>query len=1374
MIKFCLPALVVAAFLSPFAVLSQQPSRGERPFIDLDKLPADAYEKGKLSIRFRANDSSFLLENPGRTTSGIIRFGNNAVDRLNTKFAVKDARRIFEQALADKQYESRHKAWGLHLWYELDLPDSINVIDAVKAYAALDIVEVAEPRYRKVLYDQFNKYTWSPADPQYANQWHYNNSGQQGGTPDADIDLPEAWDIQKGMPNVIVAVVDGGVDTAHPDLRPNLWIGPGNRFGYNFVTNNSKLSPDDHGCHTAGTIAAVNNNSIGVSGIAGGDGTPASGVRIMSCQVFAGGSSASSFASAYIFSADRGAAISQNSWGYTVAGAYEQSVLDAIDYFIQYGGGTVLGGGLVIFSAGNNNNYQRDYPGAYHRVISVAATNNMDQRSWYSTYGQWTDISAPGGETNSVNARGILSTISVANGSYAYMQGSSMACPHVSGVAALIVSQAPGRLTNDDVKSILLTTTDNHYGVNSSFTDQLGTGRLNAFNALTKTNQVIANPAVDTVAAFNVSSTDCSSVSLNWTKNAVNNDVMIAVATDKSDVFGIPTGSYVAGDNVAGGGKIIYKGNGANFTWPVELLDSVYYYFKIWSVTATNKYSAGKVKFIIRNSTQSPVTDFTAINDDCHVNLAWTKSATCPAPEVIIAINSTNLFGCPSGDLVTGNTLPGGGTIIYRGSASSFNHTGLGDSSNSYYAVWAAGSSFYSIIPKIVFGSSTSYLPVFNATAVAPSQINLDWTKNSCFSGNVLVACNTSGTFGNPSGTYTAGSSINGGGTVLYTGALTAFNHTGLTPATAYHYRIWPIVSNGVYGISKSRSVTTSCGNGTLNLPVTDNFNYTNYNVCEWDTVFISQANGVNRPQVSLVTAGDQPAVAPAEGNYMIQFNSYDCNYGAQVRLVSKPVVTNGTGMEVMYRWYHDNSAFTGTAYSGEGVKLQWSSNGTTWNSFDSSDRTPPASANVSGWRFKQATLPAAALNNPQIRIGFLFTSKYGNNCYMDSISIFNTRVKPTDGISKTAVSEFTDATGWTHYNDSEGERLLSVKKNGNNIGYVNQAGFSLIVGGNNGFSSIANTGTNYATNSGGWKTMNRYYDLTPVTEPSTDCNIRFYYTLSDSINLKEAALTLMPPVSSVNNAMFTVYKINKIAGAYDLNPANGHINIPRATAYNLNGFWQYGFGSLPSAFNWVPGNMGSNMRYAEYVVKHFGGGGIGIGGAGEGALPVKWLSFTGKLNNYVAGLQWKVSEEVFVRDYEPEVSRDGITFSKIATMLPQPGNLVNTYRYDYTLTGTGNYFFRIKQNDLDGKYSYTAVIKLFLSKDGLLKIAPNPAREFFEIKTSITLNKIELTDASGKLTRSFSPSAGNRYFLSGLAKGVYFLKLTAGEDTRIYKLMVE
>src|ERR1700704_3176636 len=147
------PQLVLAVlFLLPGIARSQEIIRGERPFIDLHKIPADAYQKGKLNIKFKPAAASFLSATPA-ANNGIVVFGNTMIDALNQKFAVKNAKRIFEVTLQDKQYEARHAAWGFHLWYQLDIPDSINIIDAINAYAALNIIEVAEPEYKKILYD---------------------------------------------------------------------------------------------------------------------------------------------------------------------------------------------------------------------------------------------------------------------------------------------------------------------------------------------------------------------------------------------------------------------------------------------------------------------------------------------------------------------------------------------------------------------------------------------------------------------------------------------------------------------------------------------------------------------------------------------------------------------------------------------------------------------------------------------------------------------------------------------------------------------------------------------------------------------------------------------------------------------------------------------------------------------------------------------------------------------------------------------------------------------------------------------------------------------------------------------------------------------
>ena len=220
-----------------------------------------------------------------------------------------------------------------------------------------------------------------------------------------------------------------------------------------------------HGTHVAGTIGAVNNNGIGVSGIAGGSGT-GNGVRIMSCEIL-GGTGSGNIPDSYVYAADMGALISQNSWGYQYPEYYEQAVLDAIDYFIAEAGsyaGSPMKGGIVIFAAGNSAYDGKWYPAYYDQIVSVAALNASSHLTVYSNYGTWVDISAPGGQAednanidpNSPYKNGVLSTLD--NDSYGFMDGTSMACPHVSGVAALIVSKFGGTgFTMSELKTRLLT-----------------------------------------------------------------------------------------------------------------------------------------------------------------------------------------------------------------------------------------------------------------------------------------------------------------------------------------------------------------------------------------------------------------------------------------------------------------------------------------------------------------------------------------------------------------------------------------------------------------------------------------------------------------------------------------------------------------------------------------------------------------------------------------------------------------------------------------------------------------------------------------------------------------------------------------------------
>jgi hypothetical protein len=268
--------------------------------------------------------------------------------------------------------------------------------------------------------------------------------------------------------------------------------------------------------------------------------------------------------------------------------------MDAIDYFIETAGGSVLQGGLVIFAAGNISRTMKYYPSAYSRVICVAATNNRDTKANYSTFGTWVDIAAPGGDYNDLWHSQILST--TVNGGYAFDHGTSMACPHVTGVAALIASKLAGKASASDVRDILLSTTDDIDSLNPNFIGLLGTGRLNAYKALSKA-QTIANSlsitAIDSFKATNY----CNVINLQWKKNNAGNDVVIAYSNENNIGSLVNGKNYNIGDNIVGKAKIIYKGSANDFVLPNN--NEMLHYFKIWSVDASNNYSYGKTAEIV-------------------------------------------------------------------------------------------------------------------------------------------------------------------------------------------------------------------------------------------------------------------------------------------------------------------------------------------------------------------------------------------------------------------------------------------------------------------------------------------------------------------------------------------------------------------------------------------------------------------------------------------------------------------------------------------------------------------------------------------------------------------------------------------------------
>lgn len=391
-------------------------------------------------------------------------------DELAASLGVASIERMFPDA---GKWEARHKKYGLDKWYIVTYDPDVPRTKAEKDFSSLGGIEEVSTPLQVELHstDYFN-------DPYYYQQWAYYNDAQYSRFKKGmDINVVPVWEeFTTGSKDVIVAVVDGGADYTHPDLE-GVIIPGGDDGSWNFVDKSPELDPHHHGTHVSGTIGAINNNGQGVSGVAGGsDGT--GGVKILSCQVFKEDNTSGGFAQAIIWACDHGATIVNNSWGYTAENeeqarrqTLEPSLKNAIDYFVECAGldenGNQVGpmkGGVVFFSAGNGDSkYNKPLPyampAAYENVLAVAAMGPDGKPSSYTNYGEWVDIMAPGGESSIPNG-GIISTYPVKlspNNPYAYLEGTSMACPHVTGVAALILSYygGPG-FTNEELKARLL------------------------------------------------------------------------------------------------------------------------------------------------------------------------------------------------------------------------------------------------------------------------------------------------------------------------------------------------------------------------------------------------------------------------------------------------------------------------------------------------------------------------------------------------------------------------------------------------------------------------------------------------------------------------------------------------------------------------------------------------------------------------------------------------------------------------------------------------------------------------------------------------------------------------------------------------------
>jgi subtilisin family serine protease len=1226
--KFTVFILFIAMLAGVTVHAQTKGQRGPREKVDLNTIPDSSYYPGELYFKFKPGFEPFLKKDIGKNAKGELLFGIGKLDQLLSRLQAKGIRRSFEPILSKTGFAPKHESFDLQRWYTLDIPKHTSVKQAIEQLLLLtDIIEIAEPNFKRQLLDDTDPVQmWTPSDSAYNQQWHFNHTNQQGNTnpaeTDADIDLPEAWELETGKPNVIVAVFDGGVDTSHPDLRPNLWVGNGGEhFGYNWNTYSPLIQPNTHGTHVNGIIGAVNNNTIGISGVAGGNGTSNSGARLMSMQVFSNGGSYAgdaAVANAYVFAADRGAAIAQNSWG---GGSFSTILTDAIDYFIMYGGGNTLSGGIVFFSAGNNGNETQNFPGTYPPVVCVTGSNYDDKKSWYSVYGDWVDIVAPGGEVNAYSGgpllfggkKGILSTVPVINGGlYAWMQGTSMACPHVSGVAALCISKTPGIMSSEQLRNILLNNTDDIYPFNPDYVGKLGAGRVNAFKAVQAAAMQSAS-LVDSVFNFNVVQ-NCGQATLSWSKNVANNNVMIA-ASDTL-LFGLPTGSYNVDDLIAGGGKIIYKGSGT--TTVVNLPVNQRKYFRIWSYSGTN-YSLSKTN----SALYKIVAGVPSLEDACGclIDISWNDVLSCATDSImLLAFNRSN-YDAPSGVLQVGDTVQGGAKVIYKGRANSFAYNTDFDSTI-YIQKWN-----FNVTAQYTNPDEFAYYDInkpntianIQATAAGSSSMNIQWQSNAsstCFNSNTyMLVYSTSNVFGNPSGTYQVGDDLIGGGKVIYIGSNTQFLHNGLQENTNYCYKLFKLRNSREYSFGKTACASTACSVSTIQLPYAYGFNgddLSDPDMCLWQV----ENNSNISSAIKIVNSGTHPDILPLEGIGMLRFNAYNISSDQTARLRSHAIVKGGgNSMDLRFRWYQDSSNYTSELYDGEGVMVQWCDNSFQWKNLEYYSRVP--AHGLTGWSYKQISLPDEAKTKDTVFVAFMFTSKFGNNMFLDDLLFQISSYKPSDGTMKEAVCESTDSSSlWTNYFDSTGKRLLSIKKYGNDIGHAGLPTFQLKIAGNSS-ASVIPMGNNYVSNPGGWICMNRYYECHPATEPVDTVQVRFYFTASDVTGLSNAGAALTPPRTSFSASDLFAYKINDNNNLYNPNPTAGHQNISLATGYKANGYVQYFNAAKADTSGWKYSNIGNGIHVMEYTVSKLSdGGGLGIGSVnGYGALALFTYTFTGNGN---------------------------------------------------------------------------------------------------------------------------------------------------------------